>query len=176
MNALRSSTRKVKAVTEELCGHGFSASTISAATAKLDESLQAFATRRLDEPYPYLILDARFERIRAAGVIVSQAVLVAIGIDWDGRRQVLGVDLAMRESRSSWKDFLVSLKGRGLHGVEFVVSDDHAGLRQAIQEILPDATYQRAHVHFLRNALDYDERTAFIARSTTTACRINALR
>src|SRR6476661_8227193 len=92
------STRKVKAITEELCGHAFSASTVSEATARLDESLQAFFERRLNEPYPYLILDARYEKVREAGVITSQAVLVAIGVGWDGWREVLGVELANRES------------------------------------------------------------------------------
>src|SRR6476660_4242827 len=128
------STRKAKAITEELCGHEFSASSISAINKSLDAGLKAFAERRLAEAYPYLILDARYERVREGGVIASQAVLVAIGVDWEGRRQVLAVDLANRESRSSWRDFLLALKGRGLHGVEFVVSDDHAGLKAAIRE------------------------------------------
>ncbi|HWV08201.1 MAG TPA: IS256 family transposase [Pseudomonas sp.] len=149
------STRKVKAVSEVLCGHSFSASSISQINKNLDASLKAFAERRLGEAYPYLILDARYERVREGGVIASQAVLVAIGVDWEGRRQVLAVDLANRESRSSWKDFLLALKGRGLHGVEFVVSDDHPGLRAAIREVLPEAAWQRCYVHFLRNALDY---------------------
>lgn len=88
-------------------------------------------------------------------MIASPAVMIAIGIDWDGRRQVLGVELANRESRSSWRDFLLGLRQRGLSGVEFVVADDHAGLRAAIREVLPEAAYQRCYVHFLRNALDY---------------------
>jgi putative transposase len=149
------STRKVKAITEELCGHSFSASTISEATARLDAGLKAFFARRLSEPYPYLILDARYERVREAGVIVSQAVLIAIGVDWEGHRQVLGVEIANRESRSSWRDFVAGLRERGLFGVEYVVSDDHAGLKAAIREILPEAAWQRCYVHFLRNALDY---------------------
>ena len=149
------STRKVKAITEELCGHSFSASAISAINKKLDESLAQFACRRLSEAFPYLILDARYEKVREAGVIAGQAVLIAIGIDWDGRRQVLGVELANRESRSSWRDFLLDLRERGLAGVEFVVADDHAGLKAAIREVLPDAASQRCYVHFLRNALDY---------------------
>ncbi|MBV9970665.1 MAG: IS256 family transposase, partial [Xanthobacteraceae bacterium] len=150
------STRKVKAVTEALCGHSFSASSISAINQSLDDSLKAFSERRLDEEdYPYLILDARYEKVREAGVIVSQAVLVAVAVDKDGRRQILGVELANRESRSSWRDFLMGLKQRGLGGVEFVVSDDHPGLRQAIREVLPEAAWQRCYVHFLRNALDY---------------------
>jgi len=82
-------------------------------------------------------------------------VLIAIGIDWDGRRQILGVELANRESRTSWSDFLRGLKARGLNGVELVVSDDHAGLKAAIREVLPEAVWQRCYVHFLRNALDY---------------------
>jgi putative transposase len=144
------STRKVKAITEELCGHSFSASSISAINKRLDEGLRQFAGRRLEEAYPYLILDARYERVREAGVIRSHAVLVAIGIGWDGRRSVLGVELATRESRSSWKEFLLSLKGRGLHGVEFVVADDHAGLRAAIREVLAEAAFQRCYVHTIR--------------------------
>ena len=152
------STRKVKAVTEALCGHSFSASSISAINKSLDAGLQAFATRRLSESYPYLILDARYEKVREAGVIASQAVLVAVAVDEDGRRQILGVELANRESRSSWRDFLLGLKGRGLAGVEFVVSDDHSGLVQAIREVLPEAAWQRCYVHFLRNALDYVSR------------------
>ena len=149
------STRKVKAITEELCGHSFSASSISTINKKLDENLAQFATRRLSEAFPYLILDARYEKVREAGVIASHAVLIAIGIDWDGRRQVLGVELANRESRSSWRDFLLGLRERGLTGVEFVVADDHAGLKAAIREVLSEAAYQRCYVHFLRNALDY---------------------
>ena len=149
------STRKVKAITEELCGHRFSASSISAMNQRLDVSLAQFAGRSVAEAFPYLILDARYERVREAGVIASQAVLIAIGIDWDGRRQVLAVELANRESRSSWRDFLLGLKARGLHGVEFVVADDHAGLRAALREALAEAAYQRCYVHFLRNALDY---------------------
>jgi transposase-like protein len=154
------STRKVKAVTEELGGHAFSASAISAINRRLDQSLAAFAQRRLEEPFAYLILDARYEKVREAGIVRSQAVLVAVGIDWDGRRQILAVELANRESRSSWKDFLLGLRERGLHGLEFVVADDHAGLRAAIREVLPEAAFQRCYVHFLRNALDHLPRKA----------------
>src|SRR5579885_2288052 len=110
------STRKVKAIPEELW-HSFSASSISTIVKKLDGELSRFARRRLEEPFPYLILDARYEKVRVDHVIHAQAVLIAIGIDWEGRRQILGVDLANRESRSSWRDFLTGLKERGLHGV-----------------------------------------------------------
>jgi transposase-like protein len=154
------STRKVKAITEELCGHSFSASSISAINKGLDESLARFAQRHLDEAYPYLIVDARYEKVRESGVIRSLAVLVAIGINWEGQRQVLAVETANRESQSTWKDFLLGLKKRGLSGVEFVVSDDHAGLKKAISEVLTEAAWQRCYVHFLRNALDYLPRKA----------------
>jgi putative transposase len=154
------STRKVKTITEELCGHEFSSSTVSRIVKTLDEELEKFAQRRLEEPYPYLILDARYEKVREDGAVRSQAVLVAIGINWEGRRTVLAVELAHRESVSSWRDLLVSLRQRSLQGVEFVVSDDHAGLRRAIQEVLSEAVWQRCYVHFLRNALDYLPRKA----------------
>lgn len=126
------STRKVKAITEELCGHEFSASAISAINQKLDEELERFAHRTLDEEYPYLILDARYEKVREEGVIRSRAVLIALGIAQDGKRQVLAVEMAPRESANSWKAFLEGLKERGLRGVELVISDDHPGLKQAI--------------------------------------------
>lgn len=149
------STRKVKAITEELCGHSFSASAISGVVKTLDERLGEFAGRRLDEPFPYLILDARYERIREGGAVAARAVLIAVAVDWDGRRQVLAVELANRESATSWREFLLRLKERGLHGVEFVVSDDHPGLRRAIREVLTEAIWQRCYVHFLRNARDH---------------------
>ena len=154
------STRKVKAITEELCGHSFSASAISAINKSLDEALERFASRQLEEAYPYVILDARYEKVREDGVIRSMAVQIAIGINWEGQRQVLAVETASRESLSSWKDFLLRLKERGLTGVEFVVSDDHAGLKKAISEVLCEAAWQRCYVHFLRNALDYLPRKA----------------
>jgi transposase-like protein len=154
------STRRLKAITEELCGHSFSASTISSINKRLDESLARFASRPLNEPYPYLILDARYERVRDDGLITHQAVLIAIGINWEGKRQVLAVEMANRESQSSWKDFLLRLKERGLCGVEFVVSDDHAGLKKAIAEVLTEAVWQRCYVHFLRSAFDYLPRKA----------------
>jgi transposase-like protein len=160
------STRKVKAVTEALCGHSFSASAISAVNKSLDEALNKFAERRLKEPFPYLILDARYEKVREGGIIVSQAVLIAVAVDGEGRRQVLAVELANRESRSSWRDFLSRLTQRGLYGVEFVVSDDHEGLKGAIREVLPSRHGSAATCIFCATRL-----ITCRARSTTTACR-----
>ena len=149
------STRKVAKVTEVLCGTEFSASTVSSLSKKMDDALKKFASRPLSEAYPYLILDARYEKVRINGIVQNQAVLIALGISWDGRREVLGVELAPRESNSIWKDFLIGLKERGLHGVEFVVSDDHCGIRSAVSTILTEAVWQRCYVHFLRNASDH---------------------
>lgn len=129
------STRKVAAITEELCGHEFSASSISAITAQLDGQLRQFAERPLGGEFPYVILDARFEKVRVEGVVG-------------------------KESTHWWKEFLLRLKERGLQGVYFVVSDHHAGLKQAVNEALPAALWQRCYVHFLRNALDYLPRQA----------------
>jgi transposase-like protein len=154
------STRKVKKITEQLCGQSFSASTVSRLNKELDKRLQEFAGRRLEEEYPYIVLDAKYEKVRENNVVRSRAVLVAIGISWDGRRCVLAVELANRESTSSWKEFLVGLRERGLRGVEFVVSDDHPGLKRAIAEVLPEAAWQRCYVHFMRNALDHLPRKA----------------
>lgn len=154
------STRKVAAITEELCGHEFSASAISTITARLDAQLEQFSRRPLPEAFPYVVVDARYERVREGGVIASRAILVALGIDWEGRRQVLAVEYAQRESATSWRDFLLGLKERGLKGVHFVVSDDHPGLKAAIEEVLPGVWWQRCYVHFLRNALDYLPRKA----------------
>jgi putative transposase len=154
------STRKVKAIIGELCGHAFSASAISAVNKTLDESLERFAKRPLEEAYPYLVLDARSEKVREEGVIRSQGVQIAIGINDEDRRQVLAVELANRESQTSSKDVLLALKSRGLRGVEFVVSDDHPGLKRAIAEVIPEAVWQPCSVHSLRNARDHLPRKA----------------
>lgn len=154
------STRKVKAITEELCGHSYSAGAVSSMNKRLDEDLARFSHRPLSNEYPYLILDARYEKVRLNGVIQSQAVLIAIGINWEGRREVLGVEIANRESKSSWREFLLGLVERGLCGVELVITDDHAGLQKAIREVLPGVGWQRCYVHFLRNASDHLPRKA----------------
>lgn len=154
------STRKVRAITEQLCGQEFSAATISEINQKLDKELAKFMNRRLDESYPYLILDARYERVREDGLVRSRAVLIGIGIGSDGRRNILAVELADRESMRHWRTFLIELRRRGLQPVDFVVSDHHEGLKRAIQEILPEARWQRCYVHFLRNALAHLPKTA----------------
>ncbi len=158
------STRRVSRLAEDLCGHDFSPATISAMVSKLDASLKAFAERRLEEAYPYVLLDARYEKVREEGSVRSRAVQIALGIDGEGRRQVLAAEVANRESEGSWTEFLSHLKGRGLRGVEYVVSDRHEGLKHAISKVLPTALWQRCCVHFLRNARDK------LSRSADPAC------
>ena len=158
------STRRVSRLAEDLCGHEFSPATISAMVSKLDASLKAFAERRLEEAYPYVLLDARYEKVREEGSVRSRAVQIALGMDGEGRRQVLAAEVANRESEVSWTEFLSHLKERGLRGVEYVVSDSHEGLKHAISKVLPTALWQRCCVHFLRNARDK------LSRSADPAC------
>jgi putative transposase len=133
------STRKAKAVTEELHEHSCSASAISRINATLQEGLAESAGRRLEEPSLHLVCDARYERVREGGVIRSRAVLVAIGVNTDGHRCVPGVEAAARESATSRRDFPSGPRARGLAGVELVVGDAQPGLRKGIAEILPAA-------------------------------------
>jgi len=128
------STRKVAAITEELCGHEFSAQSIGAITTRLDAQLEEFSRRALTEASPYLVVDARYDRCGKAGCFVSRAILIAQGIDWEGRCHLLAVEYANRESQSSWREFLLQLKARGLHDAQLVVSDGHPGLKTAIRE------------------------------------------
>lgn len=150
------STRKVGKLAEDLCGHAYSHTSISNMVAELDEALLAFASRRLDDTSnPYALLDARYEKVREAGAVRTRAVQIAVGIDEVGRRHLLAVELADRESENTWTTFLSGLKARGLKGVEYVASDSHEGLKHAIAKVLPMALWQRCAVHFLRNAYDH---------------------
>jgi transposase-like protein len=147
------STRKVTAITEALCGLEVSKSQVSALTAKLDAEIAEWRTRPLSEAYPYLIFDARYEKVRRGGSVVSQGVLVAIGISAAGYREVLGCWVAESESEASWSAVFNELKQRGLRGVLYVVSDDHQGMVKAIARHFQGAVWQRCQVHFVRNAL-----------------------
>lgn len=147
------STRKVSAITEALCGLEVSKSQVSALTQKLDAEVAEWRGRPLTEAYPYLIFDARYEKVRRGGAVVSQGVLVAIGISAAGYREVLGSWVAESESEASWSAVFGELKQRGLHGVRYVVSDDHAGMVRAIERHFQGAVWQRCQVHFVRNAL-----------------------
>ena len=147
------STRKVKDITEVLCGTSFSKSTVSRLTGQLDTDLSAWRERRLEGvAYPYLVVDARYEHVRVDGRVVSQGVLVVKGVRSDGQRELLAVDVADSESEATYDALFRRLKERGLHGVQLVTSDDHKGLVAAIQRHFQGASWQRCQVHFLRNA------------------------
>ena len=130
-----------------------SKSQVSALTAKLDAEVAEWRMRPLTGEYPYLIFDARYEKVRRGGAVVSQGVLVAIGISAAGCREVLGCWVAESESEASWGEVFAELKQRGLSGVRYVVSDDHAGMVKAIGRHFQGAVWQRCQVHFVRNAL-----------------------
>ncbi|NLF50083.1 MAG: IS256 family transposase, partial [Leptolinea sp.] len=148
------STRKVKAITEQLCGIEISAEQVSRATAQLDRVLQEWRERPLGE-ITYLYLDARYEKVRENSQIRDAAVLVATGITPWGERQVLGVSVSLSEHETHWKAFLQALKDRGLHGMKLVISDDHTGLGAARRAVFGGVAWQRCQFHLQQNAGSY---------------------
>jgi len=151
------STRRVSAILAELSGGlEISAMQVSRAASELDDSLQRWRNRDLHSiAYPYLILDARYEKVRRDGVVLDSAVLFAIGVDAGGTRTVLGVSTALSEAHVHWGHFLGSLLERGLSGVSFIVSDDHPGLRKALAAHFPAVPWQRCQFHLQQNAAHY---------------------
>jgi transposase-like protein len=149
------STRKVKEVTEELCGTSFSKSLVSSLAGSLDSELRAWRNRPLEaEGYPYLLVDARYEKARVDHKVVSQGGLVVSAVrEPDGFREILAVEVADTESEAAYQDLFRSLKARGLTGVELVVSDDHEGLKAAVARHFQGASWQRCQVHYARNLL-----------------------
>ena len=147
-------TRKVSGVLEKLCGLNFSSSDVSRASALLDKELELWRNRPIGK-VAYLMLDARYEKVRMDGSVVSCAVLVATGVLADGRRSVLGTTVSISEAEVHWRDFLLSLKSRGMHGVKLVTSDDHSGLRAALESSMAGIAWQRCQVHLQRNATAY---------------------
>jgi putative transposase len=179
------STRKVKDVTEKLCGTSFSKSLVSSLAARLDSELQAWRSRPLEaEAYPYLFVDARYEKVRVGHRIVSQGVLIVSAVRApDGFREILGVEVADTESEATYQELFRSLKERGLSGVELVISDDHEGLKTAIFRHFQGASWQRCQVHYARNLLGMvgyakrkdlaaQLRAIFAATSRDTALRL----
>jgi transposase-like protein len=148
------STRKVQAVMQELCGLNVSSSEVSRAAQLLDEELERWRRRPL-ACFPYLILDARYEKVRHGGCVVSCALLVAVGIGPDGKRSILGVSVSLSEAEVHWRDFLAGLQDRGLHGVQLIVSDDHAGLKAAREARFAGIPWQRCQFHLMQNAMQY---------------------
>ncbi len=149
------STRKIESITEELCGKKFSRSTISTLCKNLDPMVNAFRTRPLESHYPFVMVDAVYVKVRENKRIQSRGLLIAIGINEGGHREVIGFELANSESESSWGEFFGSLKERGLKDVRLVTSDDHKGLVQAVRKHFQGASWQRCQTHFSRNMLDH---------------------
>lgn len=174
------STRKVKAITEQLCGININSSAVSQAASQLDTELAKWRERPLGE-YPFLFLDAYYEQVREDGQVRDLAVLVAVGVNLAGKREILGVSVSLSEHEVHWRAFLESLKQRGLGGVQLITSDDHAGLRAARLAVFGGIPWQRCQFHLQQNAQAYvprknmltdvasDIRTIFDAPDRVTA-------
>jgi len=145
------STRNVQEVLEKMCGGQISAMTVSRVAQELDEKLKEFRQRRLDQTsWPYIKIDARYEKVRVAGKVITQAVLVTLGIDTDGRRRILDWSVDNSESESTWGEIFKGLKQRGLEGVKLIISDAHGGIRSAMSRHFQGVPWQRCQVHFKR--------------------------
>jgi putative transposase len=151
------STRSVDDLVQAMGMSGISKSQVSRLCGEIDERVQTFLTRPLEGDWPYVWLDATYVKVRQAGRIVSVAVIVAIGVNNDGRREVLGMDIGPSEAETFWTEFLRKLTRRGLRGVKLVISDAHEGLKAAVSRVL-NATWQRCRVHFMRNLLAHSGR------------------
>lgn len=148
------STRKVKAITEALCGYEVTSSQVSRITKELDEQFEQWRNRPLGK-IRHLLVDARYEKVRHGGHVIDNAVLIAYGVDDVGRKRILGVSVSLSEAEVHWRQFLESLVKRGLHGLELVISDAHSGLKAARQAVFPSVPWQRCQFHLQQNAQSY---------------------
>jgi putative transposase len=156
------STRKVTQVMEELCGLEVSSTQVSRASQLLDDELATWRNRALGR-FPYVFFDARYEKVRYGGAVVSCAVLIAVGVGEDGKRSVLGVSVSLSEAEVHWRTFMEGLQNRGLHGVVLIISDDHAGLRAARDARFPGVAWQRCQFHLQQNAAHHVPRVSMRA-------------
>jgi putative transposase len=175
------STRKVKGITEALCGLEISRTQVSELAKGLEAEVAAWRTRPLSTRYPYVMVDARYEKVRRGPHVVSRGVLLVVGISEDGYREILGTYTANSESETTWSEVFRDLRDRGLSGVEYVVSDDHKGLRAAIDRHFQGALWQRCQVHFLRNVLAHVSKkdrkwVVSLMRTITNAATLDAAR
>jgi transposase-like protein len=145
------STRRVEDLVQAMGMNGISKSEVSRMTSELDQMVTAFRERPLEKRYPYLWLDGTYHRVRTNGQVISQALILAIAVSEEGKREVLGLSVGPTEDEETWKEFLRSLVSRGLGGVRLVISDNHLGLKKAIRQVLTGAAWQRCRVHFQRN-------------------------
>jgi len=164
------STRKLSHVTEELCGLTLSSMQVSRAAKVLDDELECWRTRALGS-YPYVYLDARYEKVRQGGTVVDCAVLIALGVDEHGKRDLLGCSVLLSEAEVHWRTFLQSLVTRGLHGMRLFISDAHEGLKAARVAVFPGVPWQRCQFHLHQNAQSYVPRHDMKSASRTTSRR-----
>lgn len=148
------STRKVAKITEQLCGFEVTSTQVSRAAKELDVVLEKWRKRPLGA-FPYVYLDARYEKVRDNGSVIDMAVLVAVGVSETGHRQILGTSVALSEAEAHWRDFLRSLQERKLHGVKLFISDAHEGLKAARKAVFPSVPWQRCQFHLQQNAQGY---------------------
>ena len=148
------STRKVAKVVETLCGTSYSKSMVSEVCKELDDVVNQFRNRPLTDPYPFILIDATYFKVRNDHRTVSKALMVACATNAEGRREVIGFDLFDNETNNTWFMFIESLRKRGLHGVKVITSDAHPGIIYAIKKIFPEVPWQRCQTHFSRNILD----------------------
>jgi putative transposase len=158
------STRKVTKVLEKMCGLEVTSSQVSRVTKELDAEIEKWRSRSLGE-YPYLILDARYEKVRHGGSVRSSAVYIACGVGLDGKRSLIGCSASLSEAEVHWREFLESLKSRGLTGVHFITSDAHTGLKAALDSVFPGVIHQRCQCHLQRNASAYVPRQKWKAET-----------
>jgi transposase-like protein len=169
------STRKVAEITEELCGTRISKSLVSELCRRLDPVINAWKERPLkDNKYPFLIVDALIIRVREENRVVNRSMLIAVGVNEEGIREVLGFMIGDSESEDSWNEFFRGLKDRGLSGVDLIVSDDHRGLVKAMRRNFQGATWQRCQTHFMRNILDATPKSLQGEVKTTVQAILNA--
>ena len=145
-------TRKVRDILEKTCGLEVTAMQVSRAAQMLDQEFEKWRNRSLKEPVKYLLLDARYEKVRTDGAVVDSALLIAYGVMEDGHRRVLGVSVEMSEAEAHWRYFLESLVERGLHGLKMITSDNHPGLKNARKSVFPSVPWQRCQFHLQQNA------------------------
>lgn len=148
------STRKVEAITQELCGMNFTSTQVSRATKELDAEFEIFRNRLLGG-FEYLFLDATYLKIRHNGMVIDQATLIAYGVNKEGKREIIGASTSLSEAEVHWRDFLESLVKRGINGIKLIISDDHFGLRKARQKVFPSVPWQRCQFHMSKNAQSY---------------------
>ena len=149
------STRKVQKITEELCGFEISATQVSRCSKLLDEELQKFRERELTSKYAYVYFDAKYEKVRYDNSVIDMAILIAIGVKENGKREILGVSTKLSEAEVHWRSFFEDLQKRGLSGVRLFISDDHAGMRAARRSVFPSVKWQRCQFHMAQNAQAY---------------------